>query len=164
MLLTESLWITLSEEFIKMFAGISQLVGTGNDKRIIRNINNTFKIRHLCRINLRSNDITYKQQLRFAMVYDVVYLVCSKLMQDRYSNSSISESGKKSNSPTCAIATTYSDSITFFYSTILKKYMKFFYFSCNVFILQRYTLVVRKRIKIPVLDYALFDQGIKTWY
>ena len=105
MLLAEILGILLAKHLVEVFACICQLVGTRYHERVVGYVDDAFKVGHLGLIDDSSHIVTNKQQFSLAVVYDVVNLVGSKLVQYRHGHSSVCECSKESHSPTCAIAT-----------------------------------------------------------
>lgn len=89
-----------------MLAGIGEAVGTRYDKRIVGNVDNAFKGRHLGGIYFGSYNIANKEQFGIAVVHNVVYLVGRKLVEDRHGDGTIRESSKESHAPMGAVSAT----------------------------------------------------------
>ena len=132
MLLTEVLGELLAIEFVQMFAGIGQLVGTTDHQRIIGIVDDTFQCGHRLRVDNRSHMITYEQQAGFRMIHDVMNLFSVELMQDGNGNCTIGEGSKECYSPLWWIAATHCNLVAFLDATVFKKDVQFFYFPGNI--------------------------------
>ena len=98
------------------------------------------------------------------MVDDVMDLFGLKFVLNRYDNCTIRDDGQEGCRPLTTISTTYSNLVAFLHVTVFEQYVKFLDFSSYIVILQRGALVIGERIKIPVLDDALLNIRVETWY
>ena len=86
-----------------MLSRVCEFVRARKHKRIIRHVYDTFKARHLGAIDFRGHDVSHEEQFRIGMIYDVVYLICRKLMKYRHRNRALSQHSQKRRGPSRAV-------------------------------------------------------------
>ena len=134
-LLTEELRIFLTEHSVKMFASISELISTRHYERIVGDVDNAFKVGHLCLVDDCSNIVTNEEQLCFAMVYNVVNLIGCELMKNRYSYSTVGKCCEESYSPIGAITSAERNFVTTLHTTTFKHNVELFNLASYIMIL-----------------------------
>ena len=98
------------------------------------------------------------------MVHRVVYLVGRELMQDGHADRTVGESGKEGHAPAGAVPAADGNLVATLNTAVLEEDVQLLYFSGNVFVLQGCSLEICQCIKIPMVDDAFLDHGIKTLY
>jgi len=76
------------------------------------------------------------------VVYNVVNLLAIKLVENGYCHSAIGERGEKGNGPMGGVTAADGYLIALLNIAVLKEYMQFFNFSCDVMILESGSLIV----------------------
>ena len=147
-----------------MLTGVCQFVGARERKRIVGNVYYALQSRHLGSVNLCSHHIADEEELCLAVVYDVVYLFGSELVQHRHRYRPVGKSGKKSHSPVGTVSPAKGNFVSFLHSSVLKQDVELFYFPCHIVKLQRSTFVVSECVIVPVVDYTAFNDFVKTRY
>ena len=160
-LLAEILGIFAAKKLVEVLASLGKAVRTRYEQRIVGNVDDTLELRHGLGIKVGPNLVASEEQTGTAMVDNVVHLMSHKLVQDGHSYATITERGQESRSPVGTVATAECYLVAAANACIFKKDVEFFNFARYVFILQRSTLVVGQRIKIPVCLDALFYQTYK---
>ena len=89
MLAAEILGELAPVELVEMLAGIGELVGAREGERIVGDIDYSFERRHLGGVHLSADDVAHEENLRFAVVDDVVYLFGCELMQYGHCHGSV---------------------------------------------------------------------------
>ena len=163
-LLAEILWVLLAEHLIQVLAGIGQLVGARHNQRVVGDVDDALKSRHLCSIDDCCNHVANEQYLRIGVVHDVVNLVGGELVEDGYGNGAIGECGQESHRPTGTITTAKGYLVALHHTAVLEHDVQFLYLPCHVMVLQGCTLVIGQSVKVPMVDDAFFDQRVKAWY
>ena len=95
MFFAEIFGILVSEDFIEMFAGISEFLRTGKVEREIGKIDDTFERGHLFGIDFCGYYIAHEEHLALAVVYDVVNLFGLELILYRNHDGTIGNNGQK---------------------------------------------------------------------
>ena len=103
-----------------MLSGICQLVGSRHHERIVWYVYDTFERRHFGGIYHGSHHIAHEEEFCFAVVHDVVYLVCRELMQHRYSHGAVSQGRQEYYCPRSAVSTTDGDFVSVLNSAVFK--------------------------------------------
>ena len=80
MLLAEVFGKFLAVQLVEVLAGISQLVGAGEQQRIVGIVDDTFQMWHLGGVNLGGYVVTDEEQLGIRVIDNVVNLLCHKFM------------------------------------------------------------------------------------
>ena len=80
------------------------------------------------------------------MVNDVVHLLGCELVQNRNSYRSIRKRSNKRHRPVGTVASGKSYFVAFHHTAVFKKDVQLFNFASHIFILQRLSLVISKRV------------------
>ena len=88
-----------TEERVEVFSGIGQFVGSRNHERVVGYIDDTLQLRHLSGVDGGCHHVADKEELRLAMVYDMMNLFWQKFMQDGNSHGTIGQGSEKSHGP-----------------------------------------------------------------
>ncbi len=164
MFLTEIFGILDAKQFVEVFTGIGEFVGTRHHQRVVGDVDDTLQSRHLRGVDLCSHDIAHEEQFGIAVVHDVVNLVGHELMQDGHSHGTIGEGGEESHRPVGTVASAKSDLVALCHTRVLEHDVEFLYLSCHIVILQGRSLVVCQCIHVPMVDDALLNQCVKARY
>ena len=164
MLLTEVFRILAAKHLIEVLAGIGEFIGARHQERIVRDVDDALQPRHLRGIDGSGHDITHKEQLGVAVVHDVMHLVGHELMQDGHSHGTIGEHSQIGGGPVGTVASAKGNLVALHHPTVLKHDMQFLNLTCHIMVLQRSSFKIGECIAIPVVDDALLDERVETWY
>ena len=164
MFFAEIFGILVSEDFIEMFAGISEFLRTGKDEREIGKIDDTFERGHLFGIDFCGYYIAHEEHLALAVVYDVVNLFGLELILYRNHDGTIGNNGQEGYCPLAAISSANSYLVALYHTAVLEQDVELFYLSGYIMILQCCSFVIGKSIQMPIVDDALLNIRVETWY
>ena len=154
--------IFLSEVFVQSLSGIGEERGAREHDRIVRNVDNAFKVRHGFTVKFGPNHVSDKKNFGFRVIHDVMDLLRLELVEHGHRDSTITQNGEESGSPVCAVSSAESDAIAFLDTGIFKQNVKFLNLSGYVLVLKCDTLIVCQCICIPVVANALGNQTHKV--
>src|SRR5574344_732753 len=98
-ILSEIIRISLTEKFIQMQSDIFNLVRLGIKKIKSIDLHHHIKTRHLILRKPLPNHIIHKQDLSITMINKIMNISRLELVKNRNRNRTISQSGKKTNTP-----------------------------------------------------------------
>ena len=142
MLGTEVLGILFPKDAVEVFTRFCKFFRTTHAERIVGDVNDTLKVRHLIRRKFFPRHITYKQEACIRVVDNIVHLLRFEFVKDGHCNGTISECSDESNRPMRTIATAKCNLIALFYTRIFEKNVKFLNLARHIVILQGLALVV----------------------
>ena len=91
-----------------------------------------------------------------------MHLFGHELVQDGHGDGPVGERGQESHGPISTVASAECNLVAFHHTAALKHDVEFFNLPGHVMVLQRGSLVVSQRIKVPMVDDALLDQCVET--
>ena len=162
MLFTEKLGIFLAEHLVEMLAGVGEFVGARHDKRVVGYVDDALQPRHLGGIDFRGHHVAHEEQFGIGVVDDVMHLFGHELVQDGHGDGPVGERGQESHGPISTVASAECNLVAFHHTAALKHDVEFFNLPGHVMVLQRGSLVVSQRIKVPMVNDALLDQCVET--
>jgi hypothetical protein len=93
-----------------------------------------------------------------------MYVVGLEFVKDSHSYCPVSNDAQEGSRPVCTVAPAQRDFVPFFDSCVFEQDMHFFYLSGYIMILQCCSFVIGKSIQMPIIDDALLNIRVETWY
>ena len=157
----EILGVFASEHLVEVFAGVGELVGAREAERVVGYVDDAFQSWHPHGIDLCGHDISHEEELRLAVVDDVMDLFGCELVEHWHGDGSIGESGEECHCPVCAVASAEGDLVASLNASVLEEDVEFLYLSRHVVVLQGDALIVGEGVAVPVVEDAFLDDSVE---